>query len=520
MSKRRRALLSVVSLVLLVGCQQDPPRVTTIIPNQGPPGGGTVITLSGTNLSGSSLVFIDSVECSNISFVSTGAITATTPAGQLGFAEVTVRNKNGARDHARNGFEYTNGPAPVSVTLVSPTTGPAGTTVTVNGSNFQPGCQVSFGGNAATNVTVQNPNQLTCTVPAGSGAVSITVTNGDGGTGTLPTGFTYPGGTVTGSKTITTFAGTGTATFGGDGAAATAAELNQPQQVAVATDGSVVFADTGNNRVRKIASGTINTLTGNAGELSSPRGVALDSQGNVLISDTGHQVVKKLVGTTLTVFAGTLNSNGPGGDGGLATAAQLSSPLGLSIDGSNAVFIADSANHVVRRVDGSTNVISRFAGTGTAGSGGEAVVATTCALNTPSGVLVDSGGSVYIADTANARVRKVTGGIGGTIATFAGGGSANPGDNGLATNAVLSQPVALGEDSNGGIVIVDAGTNVVRIVSAGTIALLAGDYNQGSMGDGGLATSAQLFGPHGVGVGTGPSYFIGDTNNAKIRKVQ
>ncbi len=500
----------------LQGCGNDPPRIESISPTSGPLGGGTTLTITGANFEPSTLCYLNGVPCTGTASTGSGSLTCVTPPGNaLGSVMVTVENRDGTRDHNKNGFAYTNGASQVTVSSVSPDTGAAGTSVTITGSGFEANCTVAFGSADATSVSVQSSTQLTCTVPTGTGAVTITITNSDSGTGSLSSGFTYSGSSSSSTETISVFAGTGTAGSAGDGGPATSAQLSGPQQVAFGTNGTLYVADTGNNRIQAIASsGTVSTV---ANGLNSPRGVALDSQGNVYIADSGNDVVEELVGTTLTVVAGTSGSPGATGNGGAATSALLNTPAAVALDGSNDLFIADSGNHEIREVTVGTGVISVFAGTGTAGSGGEGIVATQCALNSPQGVLVASTSVVYIADTGNGRVRQVQS---GTISTFAGGGSTSPGDDGLATSAVLQQPIGLSESSSNAIVIADAQANVVRIVSGGTINLLAGNYTAGSTGNGGSATAAELSGPRGVAAGSGATYFIADTNNDEIREVQ
>lgn len=516
----RKPSVLLLALCSLAACKDDPPRILSISPSSGPQGGGTTISLSGVNFDSKTQLFVGGAPCTNVSLVSTGSLTGATPSTNvLGFADVTVKNDDGQRDKIANGFEYTNGTSSVSVSSVAPTSGNSGTAVTINGSGFQANATVTFGSASATGVSVVSATQITCTAPGGAGPVSVTVQNTDSSSGQLANAFTYPGtGTGTGgTKTITTFAGTGASGNGGDTGQATAAQLNGPQAIALAAGGALFVADTGNSRVRRIESGgAITTVAGASGELNQPRGLAVDSQGNLYIADTGNHVVRKLAGTTLSVFAGQAGSSGNGGENIAATSANLSSPLGLAVDSSNNVFIADSANNKVRVVS-ALNTITSFAGTGSPGNGGDtAQIATACALSTPSGVAIDGTGSVYIADTGNGRVRRVTAGM---ISTFAGGGAANPGDNGAATAATLNQPIGVAVDSTGGVVIADAQANAIRIVNAGTISLLAGNYQSGSGGDNGVATSASVSGPRGVAAGTGV-YFIADTNNNKVRRVQ
>ncbi|MBU2009421.1 MAG: hypothetical protein KJ624_06275, partial [Chloroflexi bacterium] len=219
---------------------------------------------------------------------------------------------------------------------------------------------------------------------------------------------------------ITTFAGTGVQGSGGDGSPATAAQFSNPMGVALGS-GSLYIAEYSGNRVRRVdlATGTITRLAGGgaiplgddgpatAAQLNAPSVPALDS-GNLYISDYGNNRVRRvdLATGAITTFAGT-GVQGYGGDGGPATAAQLTTPRGLALD-SGYLYIGDRGNNRVRRVDLATGIITTVAGTGVAGFGGDGGQASAAQLNTPYGVGVDPGNQyLYIADTGNNRVRRV-----------------------------------------------------------------------------------------------------------------
>ena len=228
--------------------------------------------------------------------------------------------------------------------------------------------------------------------------------------------------------TITTFAGTGQSSFSGDGGPATSARLYAPVGLAVDGQGNVYIADSYNQRVRKVnASGTITTFAGTgkqgssgdggpatSAQLQFPSAVAADAQGNVYIAGTPDNRVRKVSrGGTIATFAGT-GRGGFSGDGGPATSARLSRPLGVAADGQGNVYIADTANYRLRKVSrGGT--ITTFAGTGAGGFSGDGGPATSARLFSPHWVAVDGPGNVYIADTANYRVRKVTMGAALTV---------------------------------------------------------------------------------------------------------
>src|SRR5439155_23380373 len=245
---------------------------------------------------------------------------------------------------------------------------------------------------------------------------------------------------------MVTVAGSG-AGFSGDGGPATAAKLFNPMGVAVDPAGNFFIADTGNNRIRRVdaASGTITTLAGGgscgdpyycgdegpatAAELTYPSGIAVDNAGNLFIADQSNQRVRKVdaaTGTITTVAGGTL---GFSGDGGPASAAQLSNPAGVAIDAKGNLFIADMNNHRIRRVDAATGTITTVAGSGPSGAGfsGEGGPAAAAGLLFAVGVGVEDAGNVFVAGTGNYRIRKVDGTT-GTITTVAGTGGASIGE--------------------------------------------------------------------------------------------
>jgi streptogramin lyase len=238
---------------------------------------------------------------------------------------------------------------------------------------------------------------------------------------------------VSGSDTITTFAGTSQG-FSGDGGPATAAKLNQPYDVAVDRNGNVYIADTGNNRIRKVApNGTITTWAGNGvfypfsgdggpatgAHLYVPEGVAVDARGNVYIADRNNGVVRRIAPDgIITTFAGTRNAHiGRLGDGGPATSAELLAPDGVAVDAKGDVFIADRDHNRIRKVD-SSGTITTIAGTGLPGNTGTGGPATSAEIFAPYRVAVDGKGNVYFTEVNNNLVWKIN--TAGTLSTFAG----------------------------------------------------------------------------------------------------
>jgi len=332
---------------------------------------------------------------------------------------------------------------------------------------------------------------------------------------------------------ISTVAGSGYPWFFGDGGVAIGAQLSSPTSVAVDAAGNLFVADAGNNRVRKVTrDGMINTVAGNgqtgpSGDggaatsvaLAVPFALALDSAGNLYIAERGaHRIRKVTPAGTISTVAGT-GSDGFSGDGGPATQARLWTPVGVALDGAGNLYIADSTNFRVRKVT-PAGVISTIAGNGSMGFSGDGGPATQAQISDLNGVAADTAGNVYIADR-NRRVRKVT--PAGIISTFAGTGQlGSAGDGGPATMAQLSQPVGLAVDGAGNVYIVDAYANRIRKVTpAGVIGTVAGNGNLGGnfSGDGGLATSASLDSPQGITVDAGGNLYIADTGNNRVRKV-
>jgi sugar lactone lactonase YvrE len=272
---------------------------------------------------------------------------------------------------------------------------------------------------------------------------------------------------------LTTIAGTGLPGYSGDGFAATNAQLRFPQGVAVDSSGNLYIADTGNNVIREIAasSGVISTIVGVGAQLKGPQAVALDSSGNLYIADTGNNVIRKVVLSTGVIS--TVAGNGTAGfsGDGVATSVKLNSPADVKVDSSGNIFIADQANFAVREVSASSGVITTVAGlctttpTPTCSSGytGDGGAATSALLNNPQAVAIDSSGNLYIADTGNNVIRKVSG---GTISTVVGNGTAGySGDGHSAIGAELNTPNGLIFDSSGTLYIDDAGNKAVRKVS-------------------------------------------------------
>ena len=334
------------------------------------------------------------------------------------------------------------------------------------------------------------------------------------------------------SGKITTFAGDGTESYGGDGGQAISAQLHSPYGVAADSVGNVYIADTYNHRIRKVdSSGVITTIAGTgeqsfggddgpavSAQLDFPYGVATDGAGNVYLADTENHRVRKVDTTgVITTVAGT-GEFGFGGDGGPAVSAQLDYPNDVSTDGVGNLYIADRLNHRIRKVD-SSGIITTAAGDGTEGFGGDGGQAIAARFDRPSGVASDGAGNIYIADDANNRIRKVD--TMGIITTVAGPGRlSNGGDGAPAVYALLRRPSGVEADGAGNVYIADTGNYRIRKVdSSGVITTVAGTGVSGFGGDGGPAISAQLGASSGVATDGVGNLYIADWGNYRIRKV-
>ncbi len=335
---------------------------------------------------------------------------------------------------------------------------------------------------------------------------------------------------------LTTLAGTGAVAFAGDGGPATSAVLSQPQCVAVDGLGNVYVADTGNNRVRRVdaATGVITTIAGTgvsgfsgdggpavSASLAYPQGVAVDGLGNIFVADTNNQRIRRVDAITgvISTVAGT-GTFGFAGDGGAAAGARLAYPQGVAVDGLGNLFIADSNNHRLRRVDAATSVITTAAGDGANGFAGDDGAATSASLGAPRGVALDAAGNLYIADTGNQRIRRVDGGS-GVITTVAGtGGAGFVGDGGPAANAGLWNPQGVAIDVLGNAYIADTANSRIRRVdaTADVISTIAGTGAGGFASDGGPATSAQLAGPQGLAMDALANLYIADAAGHGVRR--
>ena len=279
--------------------------------------------------------------------------------------------------------------------------------------------------------------------------------------------------------------------------------------------------------VQTIAGTGVTSYSGDGGPaylatFSSPTCTATDLSGNLYVADTGNRILRIIQGSTITTYAGTPGVQGSAGDGGPALSATLTAPFGLATDLSNNVYFTDTSNCVIRQVS-RLSTIALIAGTYTSGFGGDGGPAINATLSTPRGITVDSSRNIYVCDTGNARVRRINANT-QTIQTIAGNGTnAYGGDGGLAVNASLSTPTGVAVDAQGNVYISDTGNQCIRFVNMtnNRITTVAGRPRQvGNSGDNSFASFATLNSPTHIALDLNSGYYyIADEGNSRVRYV-
>jgi len=445
-----------------------------------------------------------------------------------------------------------------SVSQTSPSTGPPGTTITITGTNLIGVTAVSIGGVSLPLFNVNNTNTIiTGNVPAGaSGPVTVT---------TLVGTVTYGNFTILNAPNISyaspqsVFAGTAisplspantggavpsasywvTSTFAGNGTAASAdgtglsASFNNPYGIVADTAGNLYVADIGGNKVRKISqTGVVTTIAGtgtkgavngpgNSASFSSPSGMAIDRAGNLFVADYGNNTIRKIdpsgVVTTIAGTAVTGSTNGTG------TAASFYSPLGVAVDTLNNLYVADSHNNLIRKIDPS-GVVSTYAGAGTYSYSGMLINGSSAnaVFNGPTGVGVDNSGNVLVADYSNYVVRKIS--PAGLVTTFAGSGFSGASDGYLSV-ASFKGPRALFTDKAGNTFVVDNASNTIRkIDTTRVVTTVAGtapinNYPPSGPPQNGIGGAASFYYPNGIAGDANGSLYVTDGGNNLIRKI-
>lgn len=323
----------------------------------------------------------------------------------------------------------------------------------------------------------------------------------------------------------------GVPSFSGDGGPAASAALTSVNDLAADLNGNLFIADA--VRLRRVDPlGIILTVAGDgyvhsvgdggpatSAQLFQPSALTLDFAGNVFIADSGTQRIRQVLHDgTMTTLAGTGTAARGAADGSPAANVALNTPMGVAMDSSGNVLVADTYNHRVLLVT-PAHAIRSVAGTGTGGASPEGTPPLVAQLRAPRAVCADRMGNLYIVDTSNHRVLRLS--PGGTLQTAAGNGSKGiAGDGGAARFAQLNTPSACALDSAGNLFIADTANHAIRKVNpAGTISTVAGIFDAGSTGDEAPATAARLSSPRGVVVDDSGDIFIGDTGNHRIRQV-
>ena len=331
---------------------------------------------------------------------------------------------------------------------------------------------------------------------------------------------------ITASGAVSTLAGTPGLGGRADGTGATA-RFFYPAGIAVTASGVAYVADSGNHTLRVVtAAGAVTTLAGASGLsgvadglgadalFAYPDGVAVDGSGNLYIADHNNHTIRKMSPagqvTTLAGAAGVA-----GNTDGVGSAARFSGPTGVAVDGSGNVFVADAGNTSIRKI-AANGTVTTFAGI--SGVGGSADgVGSAARFNAPQGIAVDSAGNVYVADTNNSTVRKIT--AAGTVTTIAGVAGQNGSLDGAGASARLNGPYAVAVDGAGNVYVADFFNATIRKITAtGTVTTLAGLAGQVGLADG-TGTVARFNQPYGVTVDAGGNVFVADTYNRAVRKI-
>lgn len=328
---------------------------------------------------------------------------------------------------------------------------------------------------------------------------------------------------------IYTIAGTGIRGYIGDGGLATEARLNAPQGIFQDSSETIYIADSMNHRIRKIApNGIISTIAGNGkpghigdgslatqAQLDYPTDIVAPTPNTLLIADVGNHCIRHIAADNIiTTIAGT-TARGYAGDGGPALQARFNNPRGIAIGPTGVIYIADSMNHCIRKID-LDSTISTIAGNGNPGFSGDGNLALEAELNVPEKIYLDSSGCIYIADTGNNRIRKID--VHGIISTIAGNGNREAHiDTNATRKTALYNPQAIGLSDQ--LYIAASGNNCIyQLNNTSITATTACNGDRSFTGDNGPAQLATLNNPTDIHI-TGPMIYLADSGNHAIRLI-
>ena len=520
-------VLTCVFFLLWSACKESedpipPPATAPTLTGFSPTSGtiGTVVILTGTNFS---TTLLDNTVKFNgtvatVSAATTTNLTVSVPTGATtGKISVEV---DGQTATSSNDFTVVAPVAPLTLTSFSPTTGTAGTVVTLTGTNFSPTIAnniVKFNGTIAT-ISAATATSITVEVPAGVTTGKITVQVGNQ-TATSADDFVYNAAASANKNTVVTVAGNGTLGFT-DGNIADA-RFYQPTGVAVDAAGNIYVADSENHRIRKITTaGIVSTLAGSgtagaaegvgtAAQFNSPRAVAVDGTGNVYVADGINNKIRKITPAgEVSTLAGSGAYGFADGDG---INAKFYFPKGIALDASGNIYVADDINHRIRKIT-PTGTVTTIAGST---SGADDGLGINAKFHNPTGVTLDAAGNIYVADAGNNRIRMIT--PTGTVTTIA--GSTVGVTEGTGTAAKFNKPVGIAIDASGNIYVADDENERIRKITTGSVvSTLAGGFLSG-LADG-VGGDAKFNSPSGLAIDASGNIYVADRHNHSIRKIQ
>ena len=522
--------ISIFISLLLSGCSNsdeplnpavDAPTITGFSPASG--SAGTNVIIDGTNFSttatGNVVKFNGTT--ATVSGATVTSLTVRVPAGASS-GKITVEVSS---QIATSTSDFTIVEAP-TINGFSPTTGAAGTIVTITGANFSTNIVnnlVKFNGALAL-VTAATATSLTASVPEDASSGKIVVQVGSQ-SATSADDFVFA---ATSGLHVSTFAGSGEIGF--TNGIGIAAKFFGPEGIAIDATGNLYVADLGNHVIRKITlDGTVTTLAGSgvagfadgdgtAAQFSGPTGIAVDAANNIYVADTFTQRIRKITPTgavTTLAGGGTYSFGGAPGDyaDGNGGAARFYLPKGVAVDASGNLYVADDVNHRIRKVT-AAGVVTTLAGSTLGSADG---TGTAAQFNRPSGIAIDASGNLYVADEFNSRIRKIT--PAGAVSTLA--GSTSGFADGDGTTARFNKPRGITLDDAGNIYVADSGNNCIRkITPTGTVSTLAGGSNGFGGFEDGPAEDALFRAPSGIAIDASGNIYVGDAANHRIRKIQ